>query len=353
MNNTIHINTKFDSNYKRIMNRTFIISTLILTLFAQCTKNDSPASQKSSTDIFNEVWNDFDRNYPYFTHKKTDWDSVYQHYLPKIDEGMSTKALADIIGEMTMGLRDIHVAFKTSDTYYHYRKRDFYPENPPSNATNYLSDVSLDNSVATYGTIANSNFIYLRIKTFNGSSGNYTQLASLLDSIVNRDGLIIDIRNNGGGNELNGRTIAGKFVTNETLYKYTRTRSGPDRDSFTGWNASYFQPNQPVSYDKEIMLLTNRGVYSSAELFTLMMKTIPNLTLVGDTTGAASANPASRALSNGWSYYVSTWQAAGLDYTLIEDNGLAPEHYVLMDSISIAEGKDLILEKAVELLSGK
>lgn len=49
----------------------------------------------------------------------------------------------------------------------------------------------------------------------------------------------------------------------------------------------------------------------------------------------------------------SNWQAAGLDYSLIEDNGIAPDHYVLMDNNSIVEEKDVILEKAIELLNFK
>jgi len=97
-------------------------------------------------------------------------------------------------------------------------------------------------------------------------------------------------------------------------------------------------------------LLTNRSVYSSAERFVLMMKTYPNLIIVGDTTGGASANPKKKSLPNGWKYYISTWQSAAPDYKLIEDNGIAPDQYVLMTASSINAGEDLILERALELL---
>ena len=118
-------------------------------------------------------------------------------------------------------------------------------------------------------------------------------------------------------------------------------------------NTKFGKCYQPVSFDKDIILLTNRGVYSSSELFVLMMKTYSMLTIIGDTTGAASANPVKKTLPNGWTYYISSWQAAGLDYSIIEDKGIAPDHYILMDSLSVSDGKDLILEKAVELLHTK
>ncbi len=81
------------------------------------------------------------------------------------------------------------------------------------------------------------------------------------------------------------------------------------------------------------------------------MQTYPGLIIVGDTTGGASANPSVKNLPNGWKYWRSTWQAASLNYTLIEDNGISPDHYVLMTQNSINAGEDLILEKAIELLN--
>ncbi len=251
---------------------------------------------------------------------------------------------------MTLILKDIHVYFASSDNIIHYSKKANYPHNSPENAENYLSEVYLDNNKAIVGNIDNSNFFYLRIKSFVGLSGEFSEAISLLDTLENRDGLIIDIRDNGGGNELNGRAFAGSFVKEQTHYKNTRVRNGSGWNDFTSWNHSFFQPSKSLTYDKKIILLTNRRVYSSAELFVLMMKTYPNIIIVGDTTGAASANPAIRSLSNGWKYAVSTWQAATLDYLLIEDNGIPPDYYILNTEASISEEKDLILEKAIELL---
>ena len=229
-------------------------------------------------------------------------------------------------------------------------KRDLYPANPPTNTGNYLENKSIDNSAAVLADISQTNFTYLRLKSFSGGSSVYEQAAEALDVLESKDGLVIDIRDNGGGNELNGREIASRFVDQKTLYKLTRSRDGSGWEDFTGWNYSYLNPGVQVNFSGPIVVLTNRGVYSSAELFGLMMAQYPDVTFVGDTTGAASANPAKRTLSNGWTYYISTWQAAWPDQTLIEDVGIAPQYYVLMDAASIAAGRDLILEMGIEVL---
>ena len=334
------------------MMKKLIIPIFFALIFVlSCKKEDNQIYTTSPTQLLDNVWTDFDETYPYFTHKKIDWDSVYTVYSSKISDSSSAGEIFDIIGEMTLTLRDIHVNFSSPYGYYQYSKKNNYPENPPGNALNYLADIYMENSISMFGKIENTNYAYLRVSSLSGNSPEYSRAASALDSLNNNDALIIDIRSNGGGNETNGRTIAGRFVSTDTHYKYSRVRTGAGWDDFSSWNMSYFKANDFLNFSKPVVLLTNRRVYSSAELFALMLKTNPNLIIVGDTTGGASANPAKRTMSNGWQYRVSTWQAASLDYTLIEDNGIAPDHYVIMDENSINDGRDLILEKAIEVLN--
>jgi hypothetical protein len=329
----------------------FSVFVLIVLLATGCSKKETPGPASDPRNIFETVWSDFDRHYPYFHHKNIDWDSIYDIYAGKISESTSNTALFNTIGEMTLVLKDIHVNLSSSLGNYHYSKKENYPRNSPDLASGYLDNVFLDNSKAVCGNIADEPFLYLQIKTFVGSTAEFRTIASMLDSLRSHEGLIIDIRDNGGGNELNGRAFAGRLSDSEQLYKYTRTRNGNNWDDFSLWHSSFFQPDDPVEFNKKIILLTNRSVYSSAELFVLMMQTYPKLLIVGDTTGGASANPAQRTMSNGWKYRVSTWQAATLDYELIEDNGIPPDHYVLMTDSSMNQGRDLIMEKAIELLN--
>ena len=92
---------------------------VLLAFFGSCTK-DNPKPSDDPKELFNTVWSDFDRNYPYFTHKKINWDTLYQIYADQVDDDMSANQLSEVIGEMTMELKDIHVRFSTSFTVYHY-----------------------------------------------------------------------------------------------------------------------------------------------------------------------------------------------------------------------------------------
>jgi len=60
-----------------------------------------------------------------------------------------------------------------------------------------------------------------------------------------------------------------------------------------------------LRYTDPIALLTNRRTFSAAESFVLAMRTLPQVTIVGDTTGGGSGNPLHRELPNGWGLSVS------------------------------------------------
>lgn len=109
-------------------------------------------------------------------------------------------------------------------------------------------------------------------------------------------------------------------------------------------------PYNPVDFNKPITVLTNRYVVSSGEGFVTMMMVLPNTTLIGDTTRGATANPKEFSLPNGWKYWVSSWQGTTSTHQLIEDQGIAPDISVTNTEESMEEGKDLILEKAINMI---
>jgi carboxyl-terminal processing protease len=338
--------------------RDLIFTFLVIIFFTCCNEKDDVITDPVNTDstyihLFNQIWSDFDQTYPNFTYKNIDWDSVYNVYNSKIDLNTTQTQLYNIVGQMTMSLKDVHVRFGSGSHYYQYSPYGLYNENPPDNAINYLENVSIDNASVTFADIKGYNYNYLRIKNLWGDISNYNPAILKLRELSNKDGLIIDIRSNGGGNEAIGREFAGMFTNITRAYKYTRYRNGPEWDDFTNWYVGTYVSKTVNPFGKKIILLTNRYVISSAEAFTLMMNVLPNVISVGDTTYGASANPKEYVYLNLWTCRISTWQAVSIDYKFIEDVGIAPDYYVEMTASSIAIGKDLILEKAINLLTNK
>lgn len=317
--------------------------------FVGC-KDDETVAVNDLEGHFEKVWSDFDQTYSYFELKGIDWDSVFNENRPKIINGQTTSPeLADILAGMTMALRDIHVRFTVGSTTYQFQNRDQFTSNSPSNAHNYLSSISFDTNTLLFGDIDHLNIAYLRVKNLS-NSGDFQPLESVLSELSNKDGLILDLRDNGGGSDGIARSFVSKITELERIHELFRFRNGPGRNEFGDWMEAKIIPDDPIDFENPIIVLINRGVVSSAESFVTMMMTLPNTTLVGDTTRGSTGNPKEFALSNGWTYRISSWQAVTPAFEFIEDQGIAPDIVINNTEESMSEGTDLILEKAIELL---
>jgi carboxyl-terminal processing protease len=184
--------------------------------------------------------------------------------------------------------------------------------------------------------------------------GDQTLWSQAIDVIINTlkdcKGIIVDIRNNGGGNDALGNIVAGRFADQPRVYSYVRFRSGPSHSDFTDYQANSIQPQGPRQYTKPVALLTNRLCFSSAEGTILMMRVLPNVTVIGDTTGGGSANPITLTLPNGWSYRVSRWIQYTAQKTIFEGTGLPPNIPLWISPADAIAGHDAILERAIQFL---
>ena len=93
-------------------------------------------------------------------------------------------------------------------------------------------------------------------------------------------------------------------------------------------------------------MLTDRGTYSSGSFFTLMAKAIPNMMVMGDTTGGGLGLPNGGQLPNGWTYRCSITQTLDVDSNNYE-NGVPPDVRVVVDKLRLAQGIDDVLEAAM------
>jgi C-terminal processing protease CtpA/Prc len=185
-------------------------------------------------------------------------------------------------------------------------------------------------------------------------SGDQSLWSQSIDVIINTlkdcKGIIVDIRNNGGGNDALGNVVAGRFADQQRIYSYIRWRNGPGHSDFTEYQAATIPPQGTRQFTKPVALLTNRHCFSSAEGTILMMKALPNVTVIGDTTGGGSANPIALTLPNGWSYRVSRWIQYTAQKTVFEGKGLPPDIPLWISPADSAAGRDAILEKAIQFL---
>lgn len=294
---------------------------------------------------FDLLWRTVDEKYSFFTYKKIDWDSVYRVYRPKVHERMPEKELFAVMADMLYVLRDGHVnlvsPFNISRNWQWYLD---YPQNfnPVILERNYLA---ADFEIS--GPFINKkigNVGYIRYSSFTNDFTD-EQMYYLVDKFKDCKGIIIDIRNNGGGRiDLISR-LTSFFVQEEQLTGYVRYKIGPEHNDFTPYYAQMIEPADQV-FKQPVIVLTNRSVYSAANAFASQMASLPQVILLGDRTGGGGGAPYSGELMNGWSFRFSTTQMVDEKKNQIEE-GVLPDIWQDLLPADEAAGIDSILERAL------
>lgn len=160
--------------------------------------------------------------------------------------------------------------------------------------------------------------------------------------------MIFDIRPNNGGDETIAAKFASHFTHSTQTYGYTETRNGPDHDDFDARQEKQLTPSAGTRFLAHAACLIGPRCLSSAEWCTLMMRSCPNVLLIGETTRGGSGFPDTFGLSNGVNYKVSTWIAYTDEIIEIEDNGIEPHVAV---SPGFDANEDYVIAEAIQQLT--
>ena len=305
--------------------------------------------KNSLVQNFEIFWQEFDRHYSFFELKELDWDSVYQVTRPKVDSFTTEAELFDLLEEIILSLEDGHVNLYSDFGTVRYDFRAGFPVNSPEHVSKYLENIVQPNNQIVYAALRNTNLGYLRIGSFGGDQSVFEVIDEIIERFELKDGIIIDVRSNGGGSDTNGGIIASRFADQKRLHRRFKYRNGPEATDFTPWFDDHVEPDG-VQFSKPVAVLTNRGCFSSTEDFILAMRIMPQVQIVGGITGGGSGNPIMRELPNGWLFRLSTWILATPDFETYEEIGLAPDVLVTISEEDAANEKDTILEEAIALL---
>jgi len=161
---------------------------------------------------------------------------------------------------------------------------------------------------------------------------------------------VLDIRDNGGGEDEVSRLIASFFATEEKSYQKVRFKIGPEPDDFDEERTWTVAPTDLNNYQEPVVLLTDRYSISAAETFSLAMRTMDHVTHVGDTTTGAFSDTVVREMPNGWYFTLPIADVRDHTGKSWESIGLPPEVLVEGNPALIDAGQDVMLEKAVEVL---
>ncbi|MBA3647499.1 MAG: S41 family peptidase [Chitinophagales bacterium] len=338
-----------------------IIVLLFATGFFSCKKAFvEPDIADNPKQNFEYLWSDINNRYAYLDYKGLDWNAIHSKYAEQVHDGISNTALFSILANMMNELRDDH-----SNLISPFNVSVYYPTflNSPENYDDrlvlehyllrhasqyYITGPLLNTIIDTLGVRIG----YIRYSSFSRTVSNYD-----IDFVINRfkglNGVIIDVRNNGGGDVSNIFPLANRFFDTTRLGYTSQLKTGPGQNDFGDNENVYFGPVDAYHFTNRIAVLSNRNSFSATSLFCTAMKSLPYVKMVGDSTGGGMGAPNGGELPNGWTYRFSVSRALAPDGSNWE-SGVPADILVDLDPTLEQQGYDSIIERAIQyIISGK
>lgn len=196
------------------------------------------------------------------------------------------------------------------------------------------------------------NVAYIALNAFD----DYTaadQFAANFDEIAKSGALIIDLRNNGGGNSGVGYRVLS-YLTDKpfaTSGWYTRQY----RPTFRPWEraqetygeaAGLAAPNGKKLYAKPVIVLTGAKTYSAAEDFMVAYVTMKRGLTIGEPTGGSTGQPMFIGLPGGGQARICTKRDRFPDGSDFVGKGIQPDRLVRPTIADFRAGRDTVLEAA-------
>ena len=316
-----------------------------------------PDASNDPENIFELLWNDFDQHYALFGVRGSNWDSIYQDYRPQVTESTSDEELWSYFANMIEYLDDGHtliynpdtgIAHVSGDSLAAVAENEFKLSLVEEKFLESLTAVESDEEVF-YGKVADKPIGYLYMGDMEGDDP--AVIDEIMSDLSQYEALILDLRLNGGGDDLYAERIAGAFADGEHFIYTVQNRNGPGHDDFEEKRPYYTIPAGDNQYLKPVVILTDRYTVSAAEVFLLHMNAFAHVTQIGDTTaGDFSDGSMLRFLPNGWLYRFSIQRFLLPDGKSLDGLGHVPDIYIKNTEGDMQAEEDLVMDRALQFL---
>jgi hypothetical protein len=333
---------------------------------------------------FDAFWSYFDREYALFDLRLPgeSWYDLGAEGCTAIDDAIAThgemtdRELFDLMVRTAEHLDDGHVYIDVPRTnmaddawvseYPHY---DALYEIEDNVEASYLDEPEYERAgwnEFSWGTIGDIGF--LSITSMEGLDRDADQNATdqdehtideeaaeramtkVMEDLRDAPGMIVDIRANEGGWDTVSLVIAAWFAGPRTVAWSEQVRSGTEHLDFGPWVDTYVDAARSSAYAGPVVLLTSGGTFSAAEVFVLAMRVRDDVTVLGERTSGHFSDQLGTKLPNGWSVDLSNERYRAADGIVYEVEGAPVDIDVPLDVDALAQGRDTMLEAAIEFL---
>ncbi len=338
----------------------YIFLASIFILFSSCEKaflgENTANTPENNFELF---WDDFDKHYGLFQARGWNWDSIYAAYRPQVTSQTTDEALWSIFSEMINYLDDSHTFINDPS------KREYFVSGTAGNeqasrevnlplVRSYLEGVKgipgeSAHYLYFYGKVKSKDIGYIYLNGIDLQEQD--AMDDVLSEIGNHKAIILDLRHNGGGDDVIAEQIAGRFADREELAYTVQERNGPNHGDF-GEKIPYSSKIiGKENFTKPVVILTDQVTISAADVLLVYMKLFPHVTQIGTTTaGDFSDIGMRRFLPNGWQYQYSIMMYLLPDGTSLDGIGHIPDIYVRNTEADILASEDKVLERAFQFL---
>lgn len=329
-----------------------ILHCALLATLASCVKEDELPNTPQGN--FDALWTMIDEHYCFLDYKEQmlnmDWDEVYGRYRKRLSGKMGSNQLFEVLTEMLSELQDGHVNIYMSANVGRYWS---WYEDYPLNFDQELQDAYLGKDYKIAASlkyrILPDNVGYVVCNSFTSAFGD-GNLDEVMYALRLCNGIIIDVRGNGGGQLTNAERLAQRFTNERRLVGYLCHKTGRGHNDFSKPEPQYLEPSKGIRWQKRAVVLTNRKCYSATNTFVRDVRECPLVTVMGDKTGGGSGMPFSSELPNGWTVRFSACPMYDARMQHIEF-GIEPDTLVALSPNDQARGIDTMIEAAREMLN--
>ena len=199
---------------------------------------------------------------------------------------------------------------------------------------------------------------YIRLRGFVSSPEAGEAAAAAMRLVSNTDALIIDLRQNGGGNGEMVQLLATYLLKGDPVH-LVNVYSRPDNVTFQSWTLPWVPG--PRYTDKDVYLLTSKRTFSAAEEFCFDLQNQKRVTIVGETTGGGAHPVKFERLSEHFQMSVPyarsmnpdtgvDWEGVGVkpDVSVPADDALRTAHLMALRKLKDRPGDPADVAHAIE-----
>ncbi|UCF42477.1 MAG: hypothetical protein JSV99_07690 [Planctomycetota bacterium] len=202
-------------------------------------------------------------------------------------------------------------------------------------------------------------YVYVGLSSFRDEQV-VRSFNAAFEKIKQASGLIIDVRQNGGGDSSVGYAIIGYLVDSPMETSHWKTRKYMPAFRAWGeeeqWHHGTHEPVEPqhdAPFMGPVVVLTGPGTVSAAEDFLIPLHASGRAVLVGERTAGSTGQPLAVQLPGGGRARICVKRDTYPDGKEFVGVGVVPDVEVHSTQEDICAGRDTILEKAIEVIKGR